>query len=319
MAHASLFNDDEVNALATGGRQSITSLTRNHFQAFKNTGVGLYYGWKSQYSPARPADKNGVKPVLWTDAQRVDYVKKSVSNQFKSSFNDDAQLLSWVNKAVGVQETSPRSGEIQMTSCILWVMKHVEAAYNASGKGARWLAIRAVMKKNQDRAIVLMSELQKDGWEAVYWNPDVAHPDEQDANRRTYHTHSAYAVAQSKAYYPTWYTSSNPPPANEYIRVDHLLENYRPSPGSNTVQNLKGLNALKKVPFWVGLANFGEHSFVGYSDVISESHSPFMPNNRDNVQISRFQPWGEAWAAQHGGEKYLSGVIMVPPNTWVEE
>lgn len=305
-----------MDQLAQAGRTSIVSTTRDHFAALKNTGVGLFYGWKSSYSPARPM-KNGAQPVLWTDAQRFIHIKNKLKPSFKKTFSDEAQLDNWVANAVGVQESKPRSGSIQMTSCILWVIRHLEAAYKASGKEARWKQIRETLLKAQDRGIVLMDELQKDGWEAVYWNPDTRNPD-MKGEKILWHTQSAKQAKSVKGYYPTWYSSKNPPKANEYIKVDHMMVNYRLTTADGNITNTKATEALKRVPFWVGIANFGEHSFVGYYDNISESHSPFMPEKSANVELSKFLPWGKAWSENYGGDVYLSGIIMVPPGTWNE-
>ncbi len=316
VSSAALFSEEEVRELSKAGQQSIVTHTKNHFTAHKNTGVGLFYGWKSRYSPIYPS-KDGNPPTYWTDAQRMGFVHEKLKPSFKKTFKNSSQLTSWLQKTVGIQSQAPRTGDIEMTSCIMWVIKHLEAAYAAAGKAPRWQQIREILRKQDDRGIVLLDELQKDGWEAIYWNPDTQTPDDS-SERKIWHSKSARAAAKVKGYYPTWYTRSNPAPANEYIKIDHMMINYRPTPGSSTRQDTRAIENLKQVPFWVGIANFGEHSFVGYYVNISAAHSPFLPNNRDNIELSKFQPWGKAWSERYGGDKYLSGVIMVPPGTWLD-
>jgi hypothetical protein len=315
-ARASIFTAEEVEALAKAGQSSIARNTRAHIEAHKKTGIGLMYGWKSGYSPVRPgaSDEN----PLWTDAQRRAYIKSKLKPAFKQSLGSDAAINEWVRNAVGVQESRPRSGAIQMTSCIIWVMRNVEAAYNAAGKSQRWKEIRGILKNDpsgSDRGIVLAHELQKDGWEAVYFNPDTRNPDD-DSVKRSWHTVSAANAKKNGYYYPSWYSSPEKAPANEKIKIDHFITDYRPSEGSSTPQNLSGIETLKNIPFWVGIANFGEHSFVGFKDNLSESHSPFRPEARENLELGKFQPWGKAWNRQHGGDSYMSGLIMIPPGAW---
>lgn len=235
--------------MAEGGKASIQNSTQGHLDAIDKTGVGLFYGDHSGYKQASPA-------------QREAYLQ--------SIAKPDA--------------TIPKPEE---SSCITWAMRHVKAAYTAAGKTQRWNQIAKTVYQNGTKGTDLAKELQKDGWSAVYFNPDPA----KNADGNSEHSYSAAMVKRGKPYYG--------------VKVDDQVLNYRPAPGSSTQSDTAGLDKLADTRFWFGLARGGQHTFVGHGDTVNEFHWDRNPGDRDAIEERKLAdfPW-------------LSGLIMVPPGDW---
>jgi len=167
------------------------------------------------------------------------------------------------------------------------------ALVNKFYRAEEWKEIEKYVRERQSFGKYLMQKLQERGWEAVFWSPDVVKP----ADGKSEHASWYRNVINGKPYYG--------------VNIDHLLINYRPSRGSSVTRDLSGIEKLKQVPFWVGIANGGYHCFLGYNDRLNESHSTLSPDNRKNIEDNPFMNWGTSTSPW-----YLSGVIMVPPGTW---
>ncbi len=198
-----------------------------------------------------------------------------------------AERKAWVaeNKKPGTTPTEPKE-----SSCIGWAMENVGAAYAAAGKSERWAQIMKTVVAKGSKGTDLAIELKKDGWESVYWNPDTKKPD--DGNNE--HPYTASLVKSGKPYYG--------------IAVDHQVTNYRPTEGSGTAKDMSGIEKLKKVPFFFGLARGGTHTFVGRQGKVNEFHWSDMPNSKHAIEESALQKF-----------MWNSGVIMVPPGTWPKD
>jgi murein DD-endopeptidase MepM/ murein hydrolase activator NlpD len=238
--------------LSAGGAQSIALRMQGHADAIEKTGVGTYFGDHSAWKTMTP------------DARKE-----------------------WIaaNAKPGATPATP-----QESSCIGWAMENVAAAYNAAGKGARWKEIQSTVVANGSKGTDLAKELKKDGWEAVYWNPDAKHPDDSNPE----HSFSAVQVARGKGYYG--------------VAVDHTVQNYRPTSGAGTSEDQSGTAKLNKVPFFFGLAKGGMHTFVGREGKVNEFHWSEMPNSTKAIEERPLKdfPWN-------------SGLIMVPPGSWPKE
>lgn len=238
--------------LSAGGAQSIAMRMQSHADSIGKTGVGNYFGDHSAWKTMTPEAK-----AEWMSA----------------------------NATAGTTPPTPKE-----SSCIGWAMENVGAAYAAAGKGARWAEIQAKVVANGSKGTDLAKELKKDGWEAVYWNPDAKHPDDSNPE----HSFSAVQVDRGNGYYG--------------IAVDHKVENYRPTSGEGTKEDQTGTAKLDKVPFFFGLAKGGMHTFVGRQGKVNEFHWSEMPNSTNAIQerpLKEF-PWN-------------SGVIMIPPGTWPKD
>lgn len=138
-------------------------------------------------------------------------------------------------------------------------MENVGAAYAAAGKTERWNEIMRTVVAKGSKGIDLAKELKKDGWQSVYWNPDAKNPD--DGNPE--HSFSAVQVGRGKGYYG--------------VDIDAQVLNYRPTAGKNTRQDMSGIEKLREVPFFFGMAKGGMHTFVGRKGEVNEFHWSEMP------------------------------------------
>ncbi|MCA2980053.1 MAG: LysM peptidoglycan-binding domain-containing protein [Myxococcaceae bacterium] len=236
--------------LAAGGVQSLERQMRAHHDALERTGVGLYYG-----------DKSGFAKL------------------------DRAGQRQWLQDNVKPDQTPPTG--LKESSCIGWALEHVGAAYAAAGKADRWREIYATVTRNGAKGTDLAKELQKDGWKAIYWNPDAKKPADGDSE----HSFSAAQVRRGNGYYG--------------IKVDDSVVNFRPTEGGGTAQDMSGIERLKEVPFWFGLARGGKHTFVGRGNQLNEFHWTEQPTSS--------RPFSEKPLETYS---WLSGLIMVPPGTW---
>ncbi len=236
--------------LAAGGAQSIDMRMKAHTEAIDKTGVGVYYG-----------DHSSMKQMSQKERQE------------------------WA--AANAKPGTTPNANFKESSCIGWAMENVGAAYAAAGKTARWTEIQRIVASEGSRGTVLAKELQKDGWQAVYWNPDAKKPDDGNAE----HSFSASQVAKGKPYYG--------------INIDATVQNYRPTAGGGTQQDLSGIDKLSKVPFFFGLAKGGMHTFVGRNGNVNEFHWNHMPDSKGAIEERPLKDWG-----------WNSGVIMGPPGTW---
>lgn len=242
--------NDFGNRLATGGAQSIELRMKQHLDAIEKTGVGVYYG-----------DHSSMKTM--SAAERREWATQNAK-----------------------PGTTPNAN-FKESSCIGWAMENVGAAYAAAGKTERWNEIMRIVAAKGSKGTDLAKELQKDGWQSVYWNPDARNPN--DGNNE--HSFSATQVQRGKGYYG--------------ISVDATVMNYRPTAGGPTKQDLSGIDKLSKVPFFFGLAKGGMHTFVGRNGNVNEFHWNHMPDSRTAIEEKPLKDWG-----------WNSGLIMVPPGTW---
>jgi|GEM_PF-1250232 len=243
------------NALSQGGANSIAEKMGGHLRSIRNTGVGTYFGSHSEMNDMSTRERQN-----------------------------------WIDERAIQGTNPPKASELKQSSCIQWAMENVEAAYTKAGKPERWAEIKRIVRRDGLRGTTLAKELQKDGWEAVYWNPDV----NKSADGSGEHTYSAKLVRNNKPYYK--------------IDIDHSVTNYRPAEGSRTTKDMNGIDKLDQVPFFFGLARGGSHTFVGRKGKVNEFHWNDMPDDKNAIEETPLKDWD-----------WLSGVIMVPPGTWPKE
>jgi LysM repeat protein len=242
--------NDFGNRLAAGGAQSIELRMRQHLDSIEKTGVGVYFG-----------DHSAMKKM--SAQERADWAKQ--------------------NATPGA--TPPTT--FKESSCIGWALENVGAAYAAAGKTERWSEIQRLVASKGSKGTDLAKELQKDGWQAIYWNPDAKNPNDGNAE----HSFSAVQVKRGNGYYG--------------VKVDDSILDYRPTDPAKTKQNLSGIEKLEKVPFFFGLAKGGMHTFVGRQGKVNEFHWDHMPTSKTAIEEKPLKDWG-----------WNSGLIMVPPGTW---
>ncbi|MBN2361696.1 MAG: hypothetical protein JXR83_19745 [Deltaproteobacteria bacterium] len=262
--------------LAQEGRSGLLERTARHNQLVEERGVGTHYGDHSWYSSMSYQDKR-------------------------------KQLQEWTKAG----QTPVDPNQLKQTSCVGWALENVVAAYDKAGRGERGREIQRIVqsaytdpsgKVHRDlkgMGGILCRELQKDGWQAIYFAHDSKNPDEPGSTARQQHQgYTNMAKGQKKfwAVYPY-----------EKLRVDDYVMDYRPSSDSNRQPDLSGIEKLKNVPFAVGVAKGGTHCFAMHDGVVSENHWTAGPNDAGSsiFEETPLQDWG--WS---------TGLIMVPPGTW---
>lgn len=296
LGYGATFVTEESEAAQVIGRDSVKKAIRDHRAHLQKTGVGLFYGSKSSYSPIKKLQS--ASDTMWSDIDRFSYIKTILRKDFVQTLRSTSAVDAYVGSLVGNQDQLPRNGDMEMTSPVLWALKHVKAAYTAAGKKERGEQIDRIVESSGSAAHILIMELQKDGWHSIYWNPDVNAPAEPNESKKSLHERS-------------WQEANRGEYMNGKIKVDYSLVNYRPSPRSKTKKNTSSLTKLKRVPFWIGMANYGKHMFVGYHGHLSEAYSMEMPTSSRLIVDSEFANW----SGNYRSEKLLSGIIMVPPGS----
>lgn len=198
-----------------------------------------------------------------------------------------AEKDQWIQEHAKEGVKPPSASSIKENSCIGWVLENVGAAYAAAGKSDRWAEIQRTVVAKGSKGTDLAAELKKDGWQSIYWNPDAKNPDDGNAE----HSFSAVQVSKGKGYYG--------------IAVDAQVTNYRPTEGKGTKQDMSGVEKLREVPFFFGLAKGGMHTFVGRKGEVNEFHWAEMPDSKRAIEQTPLEKFG-----------WNSGLIMVPPGTW---
>lgn len=237
---------------AEGGSQAIATKMGSHLDNIEKSGVGIYYG-----------DHSSLKGTSFGERQ------------------------SWIQDNATAGTNPPQASELKESSCIGWAMENVKAAYVNAGKSERWSEIERIVYSQGTKGTDLAKELQKDGWEAVYWNPDARNPNDSNAE----HSYTAAITKRGQPYYG--------------IKVNHRVVDYRPTEGKDTQLDMSGIEKLREVPFFFGLAKGGMHTFVGREGKVNEFHWTALPNDKNAIEerpLEQF-PWN-------------SGVIMIPPGTW---
>lgn len=260
------------------GDKSITENSSAHKTAIEQTGVGLYYG---DHSPFHDAILRGDRPGLQTQIDAM-----SAGNWRMESIEPGA---------VVIENPLGRAARIRESSCIGWVMDNVKAAYEGAGIEARFAEISSRVKDADLRGTVLCEELQKDGWTAVFYCPRTA-GDLEDSGERE----KLGALNMAKAGARVW---KSPVPGSAGVRCDAVITGYRGVTPDRKTEAL--LEKLENVPFFVGVANGGIHTFVGHKGSVCDFHWTAQPDDKNAMTENSVRDW-----------KWDTGLYMVPPGYW---
>lgn len=276
------------SAGAQAGFKAIQDNKQRDLDQYNTTGLGRYYGDHSSYECKRDqADPDPRAMTPTSDAEKEQQLRARFP---KGATETDAQFD---------QRIKSLKGSMQATSCIGWTMENIGAAYKAAGKEDRWKEIERTVIEKGSKGTDLALELQKDGWKGIYWNPDTKNPDSVVRNPGE-HTTTARDATRTGSYYG--------------IKVDQAdqIINYQPTAAATgqTPASQAGLDKLKQVPFYFGVANGGVHTFVGSHGSVVESHYDTGPFDRSKPIIEETKSLAD-W-----NKKFGSGVIMVPPDSW---
>lgn len=264
--------------VAEFGDRSITSNSNAHRSAIDNTGIGLYYG---DHSPFRDN-------ILRGDRQGLQV-------QLDAMGAGNWRMESIEPGSVMIESASGQSARLQESSCIGWVMQNAKAAYEGAGMGARFAEIGRRVKDADLRGTVLCEELQEDGWTAVFYSPRTAE-DLSDSGERE----KLGALNMAKAGARVW---KSPIPESSGVRCDAVIIGYRGITPDHNTETL--LEKLENVPFFVGVANGGIHTFVGHNGSVCDFHWTAQPDDRNAMTENPIREW-----------KWDTGLYMVPPGYW---
>lgn len=265
-------------SVAELGDKSITENSSAHKTAIDNTGVGVYYG---DHSPFHDAILRGDRPALQSQIDAM-----SMGNWRMESIEPGYVII---------ESPSGQAARLEESSCIGWVMENVKAAYEGAGNGARFAEINAKVKDADLRGTVLCEELQKDGWTAIFYCPRTA-DDLADAGERE----KLGALGMAKAGARVW---KSPVPGSSGVRCDAVITGYRGVEPDRNTEAL--LEKLENVPFFVGVANGGIHTFVGHNGSVCDFHWTAQPNDKDAMTENPIRQW-----------KWDTGLYMLPPGYW---
>jgi hypothetical protein len=260
------------------GDKSISDNTNAHRAAIGSTGVGLYYGDHSRFHD---------------DILRGD--RTALQSQIDAMSLGNWRMESIEPGYVILENPSGKPARIRESSCIGWVLQNVKAAYEGGGLEARFAEINRSVKDADLRGTVLCEELQKDGWTAVFYSPRTAE-DLAESNERE----KLGALNMAKAGSRVW---KSPIPGSSGVRCDAVITGYRGvTPDSNTEALLE---KLENVPFFVGVANGGIHTFVGHNGSVCDFHWTAQPDDKNAMTENPVRQW-----------KWDTGLYMVPPGYW---
>jgi hypothetical protein len=264
--------------IAEEGDRSITEKTRAHKMAIDRIGIGVYYGDHSRF--------------------HEDILRGNRSNlqaEIDAMSAGNWRLGALEPGAVEIESSSGQSVRLQESSCIGWVMQNVKAAYEGAGQGERFDEINQRVKEADLRGTVLCEELQKDGWTAVFYSPRTA-DDLAGAGERE----KLGALNMAKAGSRVW---KSPVAGSNGVRCDAVITGYREmAPDRETEAQLQ---KLENVPFFVGVANGGIHTFVGHNGNVCDFHWTAQPDDRNAMTENPIREW-----------KWDTGLYMVPPGYW---
>jgi hypothetical protein len=264
--------------LAEHGDRSITENSNAHKTAIESTGIGLYYG---DHSPFHDSILRGDRRDLQTQIDAM-----SLGNWRLDSLEPGSVIL---------ENSSGQPARVRESSCIGWVMENVKAAYEGAGLAGRFGEISSRVKEADLRGTVLCEELQKDGWTAVFYCPrppdDLAGSGERE---------KLAALNMAKAGARIW---KSPVSGSAGVRCEAVITGYREVQPDDQTEAL--LEKLEKVPFFVGVANGGIHTFVGHRGSVCDFHWTAQPDDKDAMTENPIRRW-----------KWDTGLYMVPPGYW---
>lgn len=311
------------------GKEYALGEMNKHWSAIKTEGVGYYAGPKTTYYRRPKLDESGkvvkdaVGEIVYrptTDAEKLAVLKKRFPQK-------------------SAAEIAKVKARIDKTACIVLAMKALEKGYIAAGQGKRWAEINEIVGKAGTIGSVLLRELRKDGWQAVYFNADTSfYPPNPEFKKRY--------VAQNHDHFQKLFLNSDGSLAatrikntvdagrREYERLgdtralekgtyhgvqpDFALVNFRDNKLYETtgklVERQDVLDRLKDVPFAIGIAASGYHTYMMSGKEVLEAHSTREPWDPTNFE---HRNWSGIGLEDGGGlSRMQSGIFVVPPGTF---
>ncbi len=253
-----------IAAGACGARRSVVEETERHEWLRERRGVGVWYGDGSSYHALSDEDR-----------------------------------VSWLEQSTTPGQRPPTPDELNRSSCIEWVMTHVEAYYNAIGERETWERIEAIVRSEKLTGTALARELQAVGWTSVYLNADGDYQGSTEDDGE--HAYSRRVVDRDGTYYG--------------VPVDESIVGWEADPAQ--------LESLERQPFFVYVARGGLHVTAGVDGQINELARGEGPDGqviyqdplRDIIDIYADDVHdGGPEGRQKAMHMWGSGLMLVPPS-----
>jgi hypothetical protein len=226
--------------------------------------------------------KGDRKALSGKETAMPNFVVAAVTEMQKSKDDCDRQVGTQYH---GAEDTTGK----EQIDCILFCRKVLEYAFKASNQIQ---LSNGVEKHYPDGGELAKFLVEKAGWKAYYWNPDVHHPadgkDEHPASYKDVKLGGYYAYDNVKKY------------PDRKIPISGLIINFRPTISQNpTPRETDQLEWFNTVNFAYGIARGAEHCFLVTRGKLWEVHWDEIGEKL--YEISDF-----------GNFKWLSGAVVIP-------
>lgn len=191
------------------------------------------------------------------------------------------------------------------TSCVDLAMDCLKKGFEKTGQADLWDRIFRFMIKNEKDANSLQHALQQLGWKVLYWNGDVSQNAAWDAKEEKANPTNSDHFYGEHSY--RWKTVST---------TKRYYQNYVDDFSSLVNMGTRIPEKFKAVPFWVGTAHTGYHTFPGTYGQAMEAHSIMISTSKRMVEAGPFNPMDDENRGSPRGltnGRFRSGLIAVPP------
>ncbi|MBM3199802.1 hypothetical protein FJZ53_02605 [Candidatus Woesearchaeota archaeon] len=319
------------------GAFSVRKYKELHDKSIDEKGYGLFYGSASRYKDY--IQMFGITPYQSVLMEQMLSDEKFVSDYLEEKRFDILERAAL--RKVLLEQTPLDFKSPKNTDCLEWCLLNMRKAYNGVGMSRDWEGILETAVKNSNTTQLskkhgfkgllgteLSKELVKNGWVALYYNPDTELPKDKPAVilpkeevkkldlrflwfeyfvQWTEHIGSYKEAKENKIYYgipiTDMITDYNPTTELKDIRFNISAIVSVKSP---TVKKTDKVEKIKKIPFGLLLARGGQHSAIISYGKVYELHHGLGPTNKSLIEVKDFET---EW-------NWLSGVIIVPPNMW---
>jgi hypothetical protein len=277
-----------------------------HNDFIRRFGVSAYYGDNSSFAKKSVQNPDGTETKVLTTSEE----KRSMLRQMRVQESLVQQFVPQVQCFKVGDDTVPREIPanarqcqlaMQPTSCIGLTLRCLGDGFAAAGQADLWAQISDFTIRNGVQGDALQVALQQLGWKIVYWNPDLSAAARWDSQeQQAYpgdpkHIWGRHVETEASVLGPRhryfWATVDD---WSTLVNFGHTAP-----------------AAIKKVPFFVGIAHLGYHVFPGTYGQIIEGHSMRIVNDPETLQTSPFNPLVTGGGPRGG--PYKSGVVAVPP------
>ncbi len=248
---------------ACAARLSVKQETERHQQLVQRRGVGSWYGDGSAY-------------------HRM----------------SDEEKQAWILEHTKPGQRPPSVDELSRSSCIEWVMEHIEAYYESTGDLETWERIEATVRSEKLTGTSLARELEAAGWTSIYMNADGDYEGATEPDGE--HLYSRVVAQRDGTYYD--------------VPVERSIVGWGSNPAA--------LAEIEASPFFVYVARGGLHVTAGVDGQINELARGQGPDAtviyqdplRDIIDIYTNEVHDGGDEGRQGAmSMWGSGLVMLPP------